>query len=322
MSRRACNSWGRAVLTGLTFFNLTAWAITIQDATTAGYVTGNSAYTGVVKILFDDLDPGTAGQFICSGSAVAPNLILTAGHCIDDAQNWQVTFETALGTTTLGVTQADLHPNFAPRPAPFADLPIYDVGLLKLDGLVPMGADIYGIKTNLAGFTFGATQTDIVGYGLGGNPDVGFLGTGTRRHAVNTIDGVWALPSPAFDDLQWAMFMTFSDTPANPGEGLINGGDSGGPVFFNTGSGLQVMGVASFGNLPRPGLGGGGPYVNGVEYISGHANLVESVTGSWVTSYIAANAVPEPQHYFALALGLVCMFVFVRSARKRSAARP
>jgi hypothetical protein len=261
------------------------YAITINNVNDAGYITGNSSYTGVVKINFNST--ASAGTFICSGSLVSSMHILTAGHCVDDAYNWQVTFETASGSSTLGVSASAIHPLFAPRVgAP--QLPQYDVAVLTLAALAPSDAEIYGLKTDLAGIT-SSSLIDIVGYGLGGNPFVGHLNTGTRRHAVNTIDGFFG-PVSTFPDAVFAMSENFSTTgPSN--FGLINGGDSGGAAFF----GNQIIGVASFGNLPRP-----PDAFADLTYQTGHESLADAEIAAWIHTAI----VPEPGTLILVSIGL------------------
>src|SRR5690349_14880003 len=145
-------------------FALCASATTIQDASQPGYITGNGAFTGVVDI---------NGGF-CTGSLVAPNLILTAGHCITDAASMQVKFQTPTGDTVVGVSSTILDPLFAVRPSPINNLFQYDIGFLTLSSNAPADATIYPILTSLSGITT-STILDIVGYGLGGNPTVGIL---------------------------------------------------------------------------------------------------------------------------------------------------
>jgi hypothetical protein len=278
--------------------SLPAFGITINDTATPGYITGMGSYTGVVKILFSSFS--TPGTFICSGSLLPTGMhILTAGHCVDDAFGWTVTFETAAGTTTLGTVAAALHPLYGPRPAPIDQLSEYDIAVLTLDSVAPATAERYDVKFDLSGVTT-ASIIDIVGYGLGGNPTVGHLGTGTRRHAVNTIDGlIGSLSGVPTPDLPFAMFNFFGADP--PEHGLINGGDSGGPAFFMG----DILGVASFGNLPRP----PDPFSPGV-YFTGHATLFDDAT----VAFLAPFVVPEPGTLTLVGIGVLAIW------RKRRAA--
>ncbi|MBM3485315.1 MAG: trypsin-like serine protease [Alphaproteobacteria bacterium] len=131
----------RAALLGLVAVAVgapAAQAILIRNTSDPGYVTGNSAFTGVVNIAFNFLNQ--AGTFRCSGALLADGIhVVTAGHCLDGANNWQITFETPTGPTTLGIAAGGvhIHPLFADRPFPLDNIDQYDVGVLKLASLAP-----------------------------------------------------------------------------------------------------------------------------------------------------------------------------------------
>lgn len=164
-----------------------AFGIAITNADDPLYITGNGNYTGVTEILFNYT--GQPGTFLCSGSLISDFQILTSGHCVSGAQNWAVTFQTPIGATTMGVTQASVHPDFGPRPTPFGQLDQYDVAILTLAAMAPSDAARYALTTSLDG-TFSDSLIDIVGFGLGGSAATGVQPVGVRRHAVNTIEAL------------------------------------------------------------------------------------------------------------------------------------
>jgi hypothetical protein len=269
-----------------------AFGIAITDASDPDYITGNSNYTGVTQILFNYI--GRPGTFLCSGSLISDYQVLTAGHCASDAENWTVTFETPGGTTNIGVTQALVHPDFGPEPAPYSQLYQYDVAILTLAAMAPNDASRYMLDTVFGG-VFPVTPIDIVGYGLGGSAATGIEPLGVRRHAVNTIDALYLFPDSPFQ-----MNLRFG---AEPGSfGLPGIGDSGSPAFLNG----RIIGVAAFGNLP--GFGG---YDTSITYSAGHSNLLDPTTGNWV----ADSLIPEPGTLGLLASGLSGLILFGRRRR-------
>lgn len=290
-----------------------AQAVSINNINSPGYITSNDAYSGVVSLIFNEI--GQQGEYLCTGALVAESYILTAGQCISGAANWQVTFQTASGTTTMGVSSSFLDPNFAAYPSNsnLAGLNKYDVGVLQLAGTAPSDAQVYSIQTDLSAIADGAEVTQ-VGYGLGGSADTGIDGPLVRRAADNIFNG----PSSSLFGAQtpdMPLVLTLDYGPGTAGNyGLIAGGDSGAPLFYDN----SIIGVGSFENQPVS-----GNYAPGMTYTAAFSNLGASGVPSFVGSYgvTVANvnadslATPEPGTW-ALMAGALAGFAYFRRRRR------
>jgi hypothetical protein len=263
----------------------------ITNVSDPNYITGNANYTGVAQVVFDYT--GLSGTFLCTGSLISDFQILTAGHCASGAENWTVTFETLSGITSIGVSQALVHPGFGPEPVPlYSQLFQDDVAVLTLASIAPSDAARYPLDTTFSG-AYPTAPIDIVGYGLGGSAATGILPFGVRRHAVNTIDALFPLP-----DYPLEMNLTVGAAPGN--YGLISDGDSGSPAFLNG----RIIGVGAFANTYN------GIYPS-ITYTSGHSNLLNPTIGNWVAGSVA----PEPATFGLFASGLAGLVVFRRRRR-------
>jgi hypothetical protein len=274
----------------------TASAMTIHNTSSPGYVTPNSSYTGVASIIGNYI---AGGSFGCTGALVSPTVILTAGHCVAPANSWNVTFQTASGFATVGVSGSEVHPLFANR-ASNAAIQEYDIAILRLATSAPGDALVYTIADGSAPIGFGdttGTVVDMVGYGLGGNPS-GALPGGTRRTAQNRLLGI--LAGEVDNPLLTAHNFSSSSEPAN--YGIVAAGDSGGPMFV----GNVIIGVASASTVPQL---SSGTYASGI-YYGLHASLYDQVTRNWTSS--AISGIPEPGTYLLFASGLTAIVLLRR----------
>ncbi|MBX3162440.1 MAG: trypsin-like serine protease [Deltaproteobacteria bacterium] len=191
------------------------------------------------------------GRFgTCTGTLIAPDVVLTAGHCID-ASPYEVAVDTIdyakPGGQRIAVASARAYPDWQER---------YDVGILMLDHVaLPRPATIAAACTAKRGLVEGA-QVRAVGFGVtspSGDDD---------NTALHEVELPVRDPACTTDAACIAAIA--------PGGELIAGGrgrdscfgDSGGPVFLDTAKGPVLAGVVSRGvaNAPRP-CGGGGIYV-------------------------------------------------------------
>lgn len=212
----------------------TAWVLLAAacDATTStqsSAIVGGSADTGdpaVVAIVARRTQCNQASIGVqCTGTVVADRVVLTAAHCVvpDATGTYEVYMGPSVGDPSgrfILVDDAVRHPQF--DDATHA----YDFALVHLadSAQVPPVA----LPSVTLDSTYVNAQARIVGYGVAAPM---MIADGIKRDTTMLVSAVDA--------------QTFTATP-NPGNSC--GGDSGGPVFVQTGSGEQLLGVTSSGD--------------------------------------------------------------------------
>src|SRR5580704_1687783 len=202
----------------------------------------------------------------CSGTLIAPDIVLTAGHCseIEPQRIVAATSDYDHGGVEVVVAATIPHPSWSMS---------YDVALLVLETPVPdIAPRAIGIGCTFADFVPGS-KVDLVGFGL---TDDTATGDNTLLHEAmvqvtdpTCADGDGCRPSIA------------------PGGEFVAGGDgvdtcdgdSGGPVYFATPRGEVVVGVVSRGvSGASSACGGGGIYVRTDKIAAWLAEVAGSVT--------------------------------------------
>jgi len=210
---------------------------------------------------------GSRGNF-CSGAALAPDLVLTAAHCVLPGADYKVVeYDAARQPQLRDIARVIAHPKFNPAAAA-AHRATADVALLKLAaplaGIVP--ATLYGAGFTVApgdAFTVVGTGVTLPGDGRSG---------GVARSARLIATG-----QPG--TLQIRLF-----DPATRGDGPGLGactGDSGGPVFGLTDGRPAVIGVVSWATGAKNSAGCGGltgvtPLTLYLEWIRGTAKILRN----------------------------------------------
>lgn len=213
----------------------------------------NEGFDGVVRLV--------TGGFTATGSLLFDGrAVLTAAHLFKDRQlSANVFFETPSGLKTLSSSRVLIHPNYT------AD-GNNDLALVWLSGSAPADANRYSLyrNTDIVG-----KQFDLVGYGRYGIGQTGSIdlspGILLRLVAQNSFDIEGADLKAALGTLMgWSplsgsqLIADFDsglvtndalgrlvgrhDLGLGLNEGMIAGGDSGGPALINR----QIVGVASY----------------------------------------------------------------------------
>src|SRR5262245_315489 len=232
-----------------------AWAIVGGGAPSADGVGRN-----VVTIV------GSRGNF-CSGTMIAPNIALTAAHCVQNGATYKIVEYDAQRTPQLrDITRVATHPQFNLQTM-LAHRATADVALLRLASSVAAGRQPSLIGSPLMPINAGGRFT-VAGIG------VTVRGDGKSGGVVRAANLV-ATGRPG--SLQIRLV-----DPAGDGkrEGLgACTGDSGGPVFEDQQGRAVVIGVVSWSTGPNGTAGCGG--MTGVTPLSLYRDWILQTARSW-----------------------------------------
>jgi secreted trypsin-like serine protease len=239
----------RVLAVSVTAAALLAAAAAPSPAVVGGSDASPGEYPAVAEITF--------GPFLCTGTLITPNWVLTAGHCsnitagtVASPASWPPPLiNVRVGGVTqddgerLGVSRVVMHPDYLLTSG-------YDISLLQLSSSSTMAPTPVAGAGERSIWTAGTMET-IVGWGVtlegGSQPD-----RLQEAQVPITTDSYCAGVYSDFDP----QTMVCAGFP----EGGVDTcqGDSGGPMFGRTSAGaLRVVGTTSFGEgCARPGKPG------------------------------------------------------------------
>lgn len=199
-------------------------------------------YPAVAALLY--IDSATGGLAVkCTGTLIAPHVVLTAQHCLDVAGGPQSVFFQHAGSYTV-----------APNPLRYTpySFPRGDLALLYLQQPV---RGIEPVAINESAALAAASPGHIVGFGYH-SP---FAGTSaSAQNAIVRKAGIKLVASVATRtcDNEFAgknlICWTYPATPLDPLQGSTCHGDSGGPLFIQADQ-WRIAGITSGGSSCLPG---------------------------------------------------------------------
>jgi hypothetical protein len=289
-------------------------AITTYSSSSDYTVATGGIFSGIAEL------QGSAGG--CSGSLIAPDVVLTAGHCVLGNNNLTITFADAPGSPVYTAIAQVADPGYNPN----NPVGIDDVGLVFLNAFAASDITIYNVNTDTNNADLQGQTITLAGYGESGEQGI-MNGYGTLLAGLNTISGFWngsmvTFPDQSYltENLSDALAYDFNSedapfqsatAPAN--EAFICFGDSGGPSFLG-----NVLG-----NTTAPTIVGVHDFITsttcGVGDIAGDQNIAQFT--SFIATAEADYTLPEPGTWATLGTGMAVLMLLTFAKRTKYGVR-
>jgi len=194
--------------------------------------TETTGYPSVMLVLAQE--PGSQLASICTGTLVAPHVVLTAAHCLDPALVGAAAevsvfaganIDSASRNDFLATSATHFHPDFDPKKVTDGgDIGVAVLAAARAGETTPLN------RVALTDALIGQPAT-LVGYGKNDGDDANGMSAGKKRE-VQTVMGSYSERIVRFGE---------------PGKTSCEG-DSGGPGLMSIDGATAVVGVVSFGN--------------------------------------------------------------------------
>jgi secreted trypsin-like serine protease len=188
----------------------------------------NGTRTAVVRI------ESSAGE-LCSGALIAPDLVLTAAHCVTELANYRVVgVDRHFRPRQVRAIAAAIHPEFVPGTTPRSQ-PGVDLAILKLER--SLGSDFTPLDPQSASSVSTGDTVRLAGFGI--------IAEGQKRTA-RTLRETSLVSLGPLQVMNRVLVVADGERLAETtGAGACRG-DSGGPILAQTRRGYQLLGIVSW----------------------------------------------------------------------------
>lgn len=257
------------------------------------------SYSGVGSLF---MTKGGPNGYICTGTLIADDYVLTAGHCLDsnndglpDFKPENVSFRTTdfvngshRYVDSSAATALYIHPDFTG----FDGWTVNDdIAMIKLaTPITTADAYDYDGKSNAATIVASSQQIAMVGYGESGDGVDGYYvspSLAVKRLGYNTIDGTGSDDeNTGSKEVYYADFDGRSGNGPSGGPSLGNqlettlgGGDSGGPAFARYSNTNTIVAINTF-------TYSGGGYAKAPLFGSGLGGILVHPYAGWIDAVL------------------------------------